>query len=81
MLKTENYELVLNGETVRVIVEPMTNDYRILLQGKKVGKLWRRKQGSFACKCLHSGQIFGGVTRREATNSMIYGSFKKSHRT
>lgn len=85
MKRIENYEIVLNGKEVRVIIEPLSKQgysvkdilYDVLLQGKRVGVLWRSMRNRFFCKNLETKEVFGGTTRRDAANSMIYGTYKK----
>lgn len=83
-MRSMNFELVLNGKTVVVIVEPYPSVtmegqpyYKVLLQGKPVGMLWRTKRASYRCKHNESNQVFAGRTRENAAKSMIFSCCKE----
>lgn len=77
-MRNDKFEIVLNGEVALVRIEhPTGKNYKIYLNDKEVGKMWSRKAGKFACKCLDSGAIFVGPFLKDATLNMIYGSFKR----
>jgi hypothetical protein len=77
--KKENFEIVLNGETQIVITENLGNgSYSVLLQGRRVGTMFKRKPGKFACYHDTSGRQFGGRTRRDAATNMIFQMYRIS---
>lgn len=76
MQRSEHFEIVINGKECIVIIEPGEEDYEVLLDGRYMGRLWKRKAGHWLCKHLESGSQYGGHTRREAAINMIFTQLK-----
>jgi hypothetical protein len=71
--KDEHFDIVLDGETQIVIIEQLDpGNYKVLLQGRLIGTMVKKKAGKFICRHNRTKQQFGGRNRREAATSMIF---------